>query len=387
MVGRVRVTLTLALSVVLAACVPGAAPSASPSASGPVAVQVTDKTLGELQTVLLAQRDALVKRDLKAYQATFDGQRSAFRRCMQDTFDLAGRQGVGSVPPKIIKVEPYGGIYARAWVDEGSNGISRYYFRKVDGQWVRTEPTTDELGPEKVVTVEGIDIDHWAIDDDVVDALSKGTVAARGIVAQNQLSETKRLFGIRFYPTRGAATLVDCFIVGFHIANAANDDKFVRFFRYWFSPDLKSVSPTTIQFITHEALHWAQDDFIPGISARLDWWLTEGWPDYVGQNTSAASKTRAVCQTQIPTLDRLIDALRVFDREQTPVEEQVRYYAFANSMIEYLYAQFGGANAYKQLLTAYKESVDPKVTYPKALKVTPDEFYAGWVAFAKKKYC
>ncbi len=372
----------------LAACAPGPiTASATPAASRPAPVEVTDKTLGEIQAVMQAQHDALEKRDLKAYQATFDGQRGAFRRCKQETFDAAGRTGVSASALQVIKVEPYGGIYGRAWIDEGGGEIARYYFRKVDGRWVQSEPTDDEIGAEKTTTVDGVDIDYWAIDDDVIDALGKGTTDARQIVPRNQLSETRRLFGIRFYPTRAAAGLQQCFYVGFHIPNAAKDDKYIRFLRYWFSPDLKSASVRTVRFITHEALHWAQDDFIPGISARLDWWLVEGWPDYVGQNTALSGKANAICRTQIPPFDKLVDAERVFDREGSPVEERLRYYAFANTMVEYLYAQFGGANAYKQLLTVYKAGVDPKVNYPQVLKVTPEDFYSGWLAFAKKKYC
>jgi hypothetical protein len=55
-------------------------------------------------------------------------------------------------------------------------------------------------------------------------------------------------------------------------------------------------------------------------------------------------------------------------------------------MVEYLFAQFG-RDAYKQLLAVYKEGVDPNVNYPKVLKVTPEQFYSGWIASAKKKYC
>jgi hypothetical protein len=55
-------------------------------------------------------------------------------------------------------------------------------------------------------------------------------------------------------------------------------------------------------------------------------------------------------------------------------------------MVEYLYAQFG-PDAYRELLIAYKAGVDPKVNYPLVLKTTPEEFYAGWLAFTKKKYC
>lgn len=372
-----------AVVLAVAACAPGPI-TATPAASGPVAVEITDKTLAEVQAVMQAQRDAVEKRDLKAYQSTFDGQRAALRRCKGEAFDIAGRVGTGRAL-QVVKVEPYGGIYARAWIDAGV-GFERYYFRKVEGRWVQSEPTDSEVGPEKHTTVDTIDIDYWGIDDDIIDALGKGTLQARELVLANLLSDVRKPFGIRFYPTRSTAGLQACNVVGFHIPNAAADDKFIRFFRYGFMPDLKALSPATISFIQHEALHWAQDQFSPGISARLDWWLVEGWPDYIGQSRSTEYKKATICGTPTPTFKQLVDGPRS-DLPDFPPEDAVRYYAFANTMVEYLYAQFGGANAYKQLLTVYKTGVDPKVNYPQVLKVTPEDFYSGWIAFAKKKYC
>lgn len=379
-------TSSILASLVFAACT--TAPTAAPSATstGPVTVEITDKTKGEIQAVLQAQRDAIAKRDLKAYQATYDGTRRALTRCKQEIFDVAGRQGASATAQQVVRVEPYRTTYARAWVDEGgTTGVARAYFRIVDGKWVQSEPTDDEVGPEKKTTVSGIDIDYWAIDEDIVDALGRGTITARDYVVKNALSDTPKLFGIRFYPTRSVAGLQACNVVGFHIPNAPADDKYIRFFRYWFTPDTKALSPATITFIQHEALHWAQDQFSAGISARLDWWLVEGWPDYIGQSRSTDYKKAVMCATPAPTYKQLADGPRT-DLPETNPEDAVRYYAFANTMIEYLYAQFG-PNAYRDLLVAYKDLADPNKNLPKVLTVTPDQFHQGWLAFAKKKYC
>jgi hypothetical protein len=373
--------IALAGALLVTACsTSGPAPTAAPS--GPV--EVTSTTKGELQTVLGAQVAALGKRDLKAYQATFDGGRAAFRRCKQESFDVAGRQGAPSRPPQVVKVETYGDAYVRAWVDQGpSSGVARIYFRKVDGAWVQSEPTDTEVGAEKHTTVDGIDIDYWGIDDDVIDALGNGTLAARDAVLKAELTPSSHPFGIRFYPTASVTTLVGCNIVGFHLTNQPND-KYIRFFRYWFTPDLSALSAPTISFIEHEGLHWAQDQFSAGITARLDWWLTEGWPDFIGASRSTGEKRSVLCGTPTPTFKQLVDGPP--DLPDTPPEDAVRYYSFANTMVEYLYARFG-PDAYRQLLIAYKAGVDPKVNYPLVLKTTPDEFYADWLTFAKKKYC
>lgn len=374
----------LAASLLLTACVATAPPGASASPSGAERAEVTSGTGAQLQAVLDGQAAALSRADLRGYRATYDTARPAFRRCKQEAFDTAVRQRSAPRPARILKVEPYGDTYVRAWIDEGGGtGVTRTYFRRVGGAWVQSEPTDSEVGEEKRTTVDGIEVEYWGIDDDVIDALGRATIAARDAVVRHELAPSTHPFGIRFYPTRSVTTLVGCTIVGFHLTNQPND-KFIRFFRYWFTPDLSALSPATIAFIEHEGLHWAQDQFSPGITARLDWWLTEGWPDYIGGTRSADYKRAVVCGTPAPTLDQLVDGPP--DLPDTPPEEPVRYYAFANTMVEYLYTRFG-PDAYRQLLDAYKAGVDPNVNYPLVLKVSPGDFYADWLAFARTTYC
>lgn len=372
-------------AVLLGACTASAPPppAASPSASGATAVVIGGSTKSEIQATLDAQYAAMEKRDLTAFQRTIDTTRGSLRRCETELFDVAGRTGVRPTP-QVARVEAYG-IYVRAWVDEGGDrGVVRWYYRQIDGRWVRSEPTSSEVGDEKQTTVDGIDIDYWSIDEDILPAIREGTRMARDTVVRNQLGEAKRPFGIRFYPTRSVQGIQDCSVVGFHLPNRP-DDKFIRFFRYWLTPDGRALSPTTITFIQHEGLHWAQDQFITGISARLDWWLVEGWPDFIGESRSASYKRSVICGTPTPTYKQLADGPRS-DLPDTKPEDAVRFYAFANTMIEYLYAQFGNS-AYRDLLLAYKELADPNANLPKVLKVTPEQFHSGWIAFARKKYC
>ena len=378
--------LAALFALALAACAPGPiSATASPASTGPEPVEVTDKTLGEIQAVMTAQHDAIERRDLKAYQSTFDGARPALRRCKQEDFDVAGRQGGAQPTQKVIKVTPYAQTYARGWVQEGSFGVARYYFRKVEGRWVQSEPLEEELGPAKTTTLNDVGIDYWSVDDDVVDALSRAAVTARDTILKSALSDLKDPLRFRFYPTRQLAGLQGCRVVGYHVTNA-QQDKTVRFLRYWFTPDLKDAASFTVDNMQHEGLHWLQDEYSAGLVARLEWWMVEGWPDYVAQSRALSAIKAVVCTTKTPTLKELATGPRDDLPDWLP-EDTSRYYAFANSMVEYLYAQYGGLGAYKQLLAAYKEGVDPNVNYPKVLKTTPDQFYAGWLAFAKKKYC
>ena len=378
-----RLLVAVALWAVVVACTPTTTPAPDTSASPSAATKpaINEQTRGEIQAVLQRQHDTMATQDNKSFIATIDPDRLALKRCANESYEIASRQGVGNTA-QVGKIEAYLDTYVRAYVQEGSNGLRRIFFRQIDGKWVQTEPKDDELGGEKKTTVEDIQIDYWGIDQDVIDALGKGTLAARKVVLDNLLSDSRRdALAIRFYPTRSVSGIQGCTVVGFHFSNVPTDP-YVRFFRYWFNAD-GSMSPATISFISHEWLHWAQDQFSPGITARLPWWLVEGWPDYIGVSRTDTTIKFVLCQTATPTLKQLEDGAD----PNGPPELGAQYYAFANTMVEYLYATYGGKDAYRKLLLAFKDDAVPANVFPKVLNVTSTQFYDGWKAAAKKKYC
>ena len=374
--------LLIALALA-AACGPATPVTPAPVADAKVAI--TDKTAGEIETLLQKRTESMRSKDLAGFQSTFDGSRSALRRCQGEAFEIASRQGTGAAP-MVAKVEPYLDQYVRAYVGSETGGYQRLYFRRDSGRWILTEPRDEELGGDRAKTINGIELTYFGIDDDIVEVYAKAGARARDVVLTTLRGKTGTPFGLRIFPTRGAAgPTVSCAVAGFHLPNTPKD-QFIRLFSngLTFKTGFAEMTESTVALIQHEGLHWAQDQFIPGISARLDWWLAEGWPDYVGESRATATKKQVICTTPTPTFKQLVDGLLV--TPETLPELRSQYYSFANSMVEYLYATFG-SDAYFELMTAYKDDVDPKVTYPKVLKVTPEQFYDGWKAWSKQRFC
>ena len=377
----------LAIAVVLfAACNASAPPAASPS--GPEKVTITERTAAELAGVVTAWETAIGKKDLAGFQATIDLTRAAFRRCQSETFDTAARQGFTPFEVKIAKVEPYLDTYARAYVGDDVTGYSRMYFRREAGKWIRSEPLDSELGGDQTKTVNGLQLSYYGIDGDVIDTYATSGNDARAFLLKQAEGHTAtgQTFGLRIFPTRGAAgPNVGCSVAGFHLTNVPSDP-FIRLFSnaLSFKPGLSVVTESTASIIRHEGLHWLQDQYIAGITARMPFWLVEGWPDYVGQSRSLAAKKNVLCNTATPTYKQLEDG--VLQTPETPPELPGQYYSFANTMVEYVY-KLGGPSAYWDLMTAYKAGVDAKVNLPKVLGLGPDAFYAGWLIWAKQTYC
>jgi hypothetical protein len=380
----IDVRRALAVLVVCAVALSGCS-AADPAA--PEKVAVTSTTAAELRAAYNAMQAALLNKDLTGFQARIDLTRPAFRRCQLQEFDVAARLGYSPFPPVIAKVEPYLDTYVRAYLGDDRYGYERLYFRRDRGNWILTEPLESELGGDRMKTVSGLQLSYYGIDEDVVDTYAAAGNEARTFVLKQAEGHTAtgEAFGLRIFPTRGAAGPgVGCDLGGFHLSNKPKDP-YIRLFNsaIAFRFDL-SLTESTIALVRHEALHWLQDQFVPGISARMPYWLTEGWPDYIGQSTDRATRRYVLCTTPTPTYKQLEDGVLV--TSQTPPELWGQYYSFANTMVEYLYKTYGD-NAYWDLMAAYRASAQSAANLPYVLGVTPEAFYSAWLAWAKKTYC
>ena len=370
-------------SAVLSACVGEPAASPSPSTTAATRLTITDKTKPEIEAVLRARQQALARKDLKAFQATVDLARPAFRRCQQEDFDIASRIGAPADGPRVAKVEPYGDSYLRAYVEDGPSDLSRMYFRRDGDRWILTEPRIEELGGERSRTVFGVRIDYWGIDEDIVDIAARDAAETRDYIKPYANGPIKDPYSVKLIPTREAAGIVACIFTAF-MNTLDEHSPFIAVRRLWLAPSLDRLSDGMRAILHHEGFHYLQDQFSHRITVRLDWWLVEGWPDYVARTSSLGAIEYSLCLANVPPLKRIIDGVPT--EPDTPAELTAQFYALANTMVEYVYATYG-PRTYWDLVALYKENTDYRVNYPQIFKVEPATFYERWLAYAKQKYC
>ena len=295
---------SLAIVLALVACTAAPAPGASPVTTEKAAI--TDRTASELVAVMTAWQAALAKKDLTGFQATIDLTRPAFRRCQTEAFDVAARQGFSTFDVKVAKVEPYLDTYVRAYVGDDNAGYSRMYFRREGGSWIRSEPLDTELGGDKTASVNGLQLSYYGIDSDVIETYAASGNDARAFLLTQAEGHTStgQAFGLRIFPTRGAAgPNVGCGVAGFHLTNVPSDP-FIRLFSnaLSFRAGLTAVTDSTASIIRHEGLHWLQDQFIAGITARMPFWLVEGGPTTsASRGASRRRRTSSATRRRPPT--------------------------------------------------------------------------------------
>lgn len=368
----------------------------------PSAVRYDTRDL--LTGTLALHRIALEEANLERYRATIDPTRGrdVFRRCMDELFRVGERRSRQLGPMRVARIEAYGQRYARAYVEE-RDGLTRYYFhyagysyiftlppwelQRHAWRWYLTEPLVGELGEQRERAVEGIKIHYWEIDEDHADLVAREAAAARAFALGHAPVAISGTFDVWLHPARSVSP-GPCLASGQYDASA----EAVRVFRVWFTPDLRGLAPATHQTLQHEALHWIQDRTLPGIYRRADWWLAEGWPDHLAGTDRRETFRRAGCQPYgLPTMRGLSRGPEV-DPEPDPLG---RYFAFAQTVAEYLLERYGTATYWK-LLEGFSiaplrgadghEAAQSEI-YLRVLGISPDQFRDDWAAWVTARYC
>jgi hypothetical protein len=383
-------TRAIALTIVAALLLVGCG-SSQGDESGPVSAE----TVKKLEDVLHARADAMAKGDRTAFLATIDTTRLAFRRVQLREFDYPRIRGTFDSTFKISNAERYRG-YVRGFVEEALEGNAfagafhgvaayyRRYFRTEGGKWILTEPTGDETGAEKKKVSGDVEVVYSALDEDISDVLLSSLEEAREYAQVQTAKSVQQLLSVKFIPTAEiAGPGWDGFAAG------GGPPGHVFLFPSWWgiNSTRRHVSADTDWSLRRAALAVVRESVAPSVSGRLlsEQWLDEGWYSFAAGNDVTGIVRQSCTGVAIPTLRELGAGFPPFGPGVAP-EAFSRYLGHATSMVAYLYERYG-ADAYWRLMTSYLQSASAAVNFPKVLQVTPDEFYAAWLVWLKKKYC
>lgn len=351
-----------------------------------------ERTRADIEALLARRADALARGDRAAYDTTYDASQPALRRWQTEEFAAATRGGGAARAPRVHRVDLLAPKYARIYADVGPDlllglgtdgHVVRLYVRQIDGAWVVSEPAASDLGDERSRELEGITIEHWAIDDDVIELVADEARPARDQVTRFAPRGFQLPVRVRIAPTAGSLG------PGWSYDDIAehSDRRIVLApVAVGLDPSLRALSTTTRSFLRVAFAQALRQQLLPGIGARLenDGWLVDGWGVYAAGLALLPDYFRSECAgVPPPTLKQL--SLSLEQAGGNAADQRVRY-AHQRSLIEYLYERYG-AGAYWEILEAFRSDADSRVVLPKVLKVTPDAFYAQWLAWAKKKYC
>ena len=292
---------------------------------------------------------------------------------------------------KEIERREYGFVLAHIETRFGS--AADFYFREVDGRWVLSEPTREQIGDLREIETDYFTFSVYPWTDDINDEVMALMENARARVEtrlgqapqQKALVEVIPIYGIdpgdppnalAYYSYSQSETEPDTmvifaphsFLFGFYNASMG-----------W-EADLEDT-------LTHEYTHMAHRR-LHGWSGRLADWMSEGLAEYVSESVRIYEVSDALRQDAlIPILDESgavykQDLMHIYglDRDVSLA------YAEAHSLVEFIVAKHGGLDGFWKLAEALDDTSDFKKAVPQAFGISYEKFDKDWRAWLERKY-
>ncbi len=401
------------LGLALAACTSGTMPAPTPltlepARAGIVTVLVTPTptlagTPGQAdlqrsiqQTIDLYAR-AYNENKLDLLKQAVDQTNLPFRRLVQtrfEDFQKSFLQGKYRFSFTVIDVQPreHGFMLAHILTREG--GATDWLFRQVDGRWVLSEPTVEQVGQVKQVETDHFIFNTYPWAGDINDQVIELTENARERVLdrlgkapdEKALVDIMPIYGLRPGDDPGAAAYYDE-----HSRNTDQDRILVyaphSYLFGYYDPDLGWEADLE-DVLTHEYTHLVHNRSFDNAGELVDW-MVEGLAEYVSEAASEYELHQAVKNDHIiPIVDQTSSILDRQDLGHMYMlkEDMSLAYALAHSLVVYIDQKYGGLDAFWKLARAYDKHQDMDEALRDALGVSYEEFDRGWRDWLKQHF-
>jgi hypothetical protein len=320
-----------------------------------------------------------------------------FRRLVQTRFDdfqksfLSGRIRFDFT---VTEVQPREQGFLQAKLLANGGGAADWLFRQVDGQWVLSEPTAEQVGKVKPIETDHFIFNTYPWADDINAIVIELMENARKRVidrlgkapSEKALVDIMPIYGLRPGDSPSAAAYYDE-----RSRNAAQDRILIyaphSYLFGFYDPD-NGWEPDLEDVLTHEYTHLVHNRSFDNAGELADW-MVEGLAEYVSDAPSEYELYQAVQDDHIiPIVDQESDILDRQDLIHMYMldDDMGLAYALAHSLVVYIVREHGGLDAFWELARAYTRYQDMDEALRAALGVSYEEFDEGWRAWLKQLF-
>jgi hypothetical protein len=375
----------------------GAAPTTAAQTAAPAAASAPtedDIKTGIQQTLdLYAQAYNENKPDLLKQAA--DQTNAPFRRFIQTRFDTfqesirAGQQRSYKVNG-ILKKLDFGFVLAQV---ESGDGVADWTFRQVDGRWVMSEPTEQQLGKRE--KVEG---DHfvyyvypWSkdINSEVMELMEQ----ARTVVEQKlgKVPNTKPSVYVR--PIFGVGGIESANVLAYYDRNSRGGDRIIIYtpesYIFGFYDPAAGWQKELEATLTHEYTHLANHRAFTPL-ARMSDWMVEGLAEYVSDPNAARNRGVPLAVQSdkiIPIIDTSGQVNKQDLQHLTILDQDVGLaYGLAATIVDYINEKYGGMEGWWNFVATYDKAQNLDKALQDSFGITYEQFDQDWRAWLKQKY-
>jgi NurA-like 5'-3' nuclease len=377
------VTPTAALATELPA-IETALPLASPTFS-------EEEIRAGIQASLDQYAQAYRENDPERLEQVVDQENKPFRRIVRSRFDdFQGSYLGGQIDLRMqlldITQHEHGFVLARFQTDSGLEG--QWPFRYLNGTWVLSEPTVEQIGEPVTTESEHFVFKTYPWADDVNPLIMEMMESARqsvgevlGIVPEEKPNvEIMPIYGLRPFESMGA-------IASYSQGPDPSRDRIQIYtpdsFAFSYYDPSVGWEQELERILVHEYTHLAHARSFEN-AGRLSDWMSEGLAEYV---SGADQNSYWACDAmESGTLIPIIDESREINQQDLMhmylLEENFALsYDFATSLVEYTVENHGGLEGFWRLANALDDTSNFKRAVPEAFGISYEEYNSEWQAW------
>jgi len=318
-----------------------------------------------------------------------------FRRLVQGRFDTYQKSifaGQTTFDYKVNSIKARDLGFVQAQVARASDGaVADWLFRQVNGNWLLSEPTEDQLGKRLKIETEHFVYYTYPWADDINPKLEQLMESARAKVLERLGKVPDTQTNIYILPAFGIGSPQNPGVLAYYDRAARGVARIVIFapesFSFSFYDPSQGWEPELQGTLTHEYTHLVNNASFTPI-ARMTDWMVEGLAEYVSDNPRADEVRDAVQSGNIIPITDPTGQYNKQDLEHLTILNQdvSLAYGLAYSLVEYVNEKYGGMDGYWKLVQAFDKRQNLDKALQEAFSISYDQFDKGWRDWLKQKY-
>ncbi len=326
---------------------------------------------------------------------TLDQENKPFRRIVRSRFDEAQISSfAGGFDYEFtlldIKRREFGYVIAhfQLWNDYNAD----WPFRLLDGRWVITEPTVEQVGEPVIMETEHFTFTAypWAndVNQQIMDLMETARANVEKVLGkapdEKAIVNIMPIYGLHPYNPMGAIAL-------YNKEQGATkniiDIYTPESFAYSFYDASMGWDGELLATLTHEYTHMTHARSF-NHAGRLSDWMSEGLAEYV---SGAGGRVHQACDafrsgTLIPILDESGNVYKQDLMHMYTLEKDFGLsYGFATSLAYFTVENYGGLDGFWKLANALDETSEFKEAVQQAYGISYEQYNDEWQAWLKEQ--
>jgi len=324
-----------------------------------------------------------------------DQQNKPFRRIVRSRFDdyqISSDAGTGTFNYTLISIKKRELGYVIARFSTAGDYQGDWPFRLIDGRWVITEPTVEQVGAAVITETEHFTFTTYPWADDVNQQIMDMMETARTNVEKVLGQVPKEKANVKIMPIYGLSPFNPMNAIALYSKNGNALENTIEVytpssFAYSFYDPSIGWDGELQKTLTHEYTHMAHARVFNN-AGRLSDWMSEGLAEYVA---GADENLYSACDSmRSGTLIPILDESGVVVKQDLMHMYQLDHdfglsYSFATSLVTFTVDTYGGLDGFWKLANALDDTGDFKKAVQKSFGIPYEEYNKKWQEWLKQQ--